>query len=198
MNKLRVVCDLDNIIINLMDPWLSWYNETWKDNKTLEDLKVYSAHEWELKEGCGDRIFEFFEDMERYRNLPPLPGAVEGLKEIHNAGHEIIISTAVAGESASAKFFWCRKYLPFVPMNHIMVGGRKDVIKGDILIDDAPKNLTAYQKAWPTAKLFSIEYPFNLHLMEEVHLMAKCYRNTQAAWESIVYHCDLVSQLERA
>lgn len=187
MRTPLLICDLDNIVTNLMDPWLAWYNDRWKDDLTLARFKHYNIMRWVKPECKEEELMEFFSDLDRYRNLSPLEGAVEGLREVHNLGVEIVISTAVVGECAGPKFSWCAKYLPFVPQKNIQVGYRKDLLgPADFFIDDAPGHLKRHREKWPETNLLTIAYPYNEDLVDFVDIHARCYQNTHAAWETMV------------
>jgi 5'-nucleotidase len=193
MNTLTIVCDLDGIVIDLLGAWLEEYNKKWNDSLTIADLKSYHI-ERHVKPECGNKIYEVFDNALFYRNLKPLAGAVEGLKKLHSRGHDIVICTATAGDTAQEKFYWCAKYLPFIPSKNIFVGARKELLLTDIFIDDAPKNLLAHHKKWgASARTISIAYPYNEHLRDTVWLHAEDHTDTRKAWSEIV---DAIQDVE--
>jgi 5'(3')-deoxyribonucleotidase len=186
MKSLVVVCDLDSIVIDLLGPWLDWYNSKWKDSLTVDDLVQYDIHKI-VNPDCGTQIYDFLHDSpERYRKLPPIQGAVASLKLLQDAGHDLILASAVLGDTAGEKFRWCHQNLPFLPTQNLMVGARKERIWGDIFIDDAPKNLLAYRACWSEATLMSIMYPYNRHMTAHVDVHADGYLDTGKAWSEIV------------
>lgn len=189
--KLTIVCDLDSILVNLLGPWLDWYNRTYNDQLTVAHLTAYHIEKI-VKPECGWKVFDFFDrdkphsvQPPAYHDLPALPGAVEALRVLHDHGHDIIISTAVAGETAGDKFTWCKKNIPFIKQSHIMVGSRKERLHCDIFIDDAPKNLEAHRAAWPDTLHLAIAYPYNAEVPGIVR--AESWNDTRAAWAEICY-----------
>ena len=186
MRALRIICDLDSIVINLLGFWINRYNELWDDDLTVSKLSSYHIHN-HVKPECGNKIYELFnDDMSFYRRLPALDGAIGGLEELHDQGHDIIIATATAGNTAQEKFFWCKKNLPFIPQKNIMVGARKEIMKAHVFIDDAPKNLEAYRAEWPEAATMTIAYPYNEHMKDKVSLHAQGHMTPAQAWYEIV------------
>ncbi len=193
MKKLEIICDMDAILVDLFGPWLAWYNETYKDALLLEMIT-----EWEIskfvKEECGKSIMDFFHPERDhqvkptlYRDIPALDGAVEGLQAIHEAGHDIIICSAVSGSTANEKYLWCAKHLPFLHHHNIFLGNRKERLVADILIDDGPHNIIDYNKRWGMQAItMGIAYPYNLAIRDEYVVYAEDFRDTRKAWETIV------------
>lgn len=179
MRKLVLLFDMDAILIDLLRPWLAWYNQTHDDKLTVDDIPGYNL---ENHVKCTpDQLYEFF-TIERYESCPPLPGAAESLEKLHHEGHDIVISTATAGNTAQAKWTLAKKVAPFLKNSNIMVGSRKELIKGDVFVDDAPKNVVKYRNAWPQAHILTIAYPYNKDIKTLVDLYAEDHNNTTQAW----------------
>ena len=78
-----------------------------------------------------------------------MPGAAEGLKELMADGHEIFVVTATGYETLRAKMEKVLfRYFPFIPWSRVIITEKKQLISGDILIDDGSHNLTggSYRK----------------------------------------------------
>jgi len=89
------------------------------------------------------RYPEFFTDLE------PVPGAVEGMHQLQKDGHELIIATKCpksAGHAFHGKLSWVRKHLPFFNTDNFVAVQRKDLLDGDILLDDSPSNIKLFQE----------------------------------------------------
>lgn len=184
MAGLTIITDLDNIIIDLLRPWISWYNITNKDDLTIDEMTSYK---FEDHAKPGSQIYKFFDTTfyDYYSECSVLPGAAKALEAIHQDGHDIIVSTAVAGRTAHLKWDLAKKAMPWIPENNIMVGSRKEKLYGDVFIDDAPKNLIKYKNAWPSAHVLTIGYPYNQDCRNIVNLFAEDHNNTEKAWSEI-------------
>lgn len=192
MKKLVLLFDMDAILVDLLRPWLAWYNETHNDKLSIDDVTGYHLHEHATK--CTvDQLFEFF-THERYSACPPLPGASEGLKQLHDAGHDIVITTATAGNTAQAKWTLAEKVAPWLKDGNVMVGSRKELIKGDVFVDDAPKNVVKYRNAWPRAHILTIAYPYNRDIQTLVDLYAQDHNNTTQAWQQMTTYINKVAE----
>jgi 5'(3')-deoxyribonucleotidase len=191
LRTLEIAIDLDAIIIDLLRPWLHWYNTKYEDNLIIDDLTDYKVEKFAKK---TKNMFAFFRDLDNYANCPVIPGASEGLRELHDAGHDVIITTATAGRTAEIKWHHVNKAAPWIHHDNVMVGSRKDRIWADIFIDDAPKNLIKYRNRWPKSHLVTISYPFNKNCKDMVSLYAEDHNNTAQAWRQI---CDFVNSVAR-
>lgn len=186
--KKVAIFDMDSILVDLMTAWLGWYNRSYNHNLTIDDIKTWHIHD-HVRPEDKKNIYGFFRPPERYgKETLPIPGASEGLRRLHDAGVDIIIATATAGKTAEQKFILAEKVAPWLDPDHIFIGSRKELLRGDFFIDDAPHNLMAYKEAWPEAHLLSISYPYNQDVRTKIHLMADDHNNFEAAWEKIVTH----------
>ena len=64
------------------------------------------------------------------------------MRDLLSWGHEIIIATNHSNNDyiAADKVLWVQRNLPMLSTN-MMIGARKDVLQGDIIIDDNPDYL---------------------------------------------------------
>ena len=181
----RAIFDLDSIIVNLMEPWLAWYNHEYKDNLTFDQVTTYKI-ESHVKPECGTKIFDFFSPPERYGEIPIYEGAAEVLRRLHDNDVDIVIATATAGSTAPQKYVLAKKAAPWLDRHNIFIGTRKEVLHGHFFIDDAPKNMDAYMAEWPDAHVLTIGHPYNQDHRHKVKLFAEDCFNTKQAWAKIV------------
>lgn len=188
MKKLTVLVDLDAIVIDLLRPWIAFYNKTHDDTVTIDDVTTYKLESHTKKLKKVRDLYKFFEDHSNYMGCPVLPGASEGLLKLNNAGHDVIIATATSGSTANIKWHLAKKAAPWLHADNVMVGARKDKLHGDVLIDDAPKNIVRYRNAWPQAHILTIAYPYNKDCASLVNCYAHDHNNTEQAWKQMVRH----------
>ncbi len=134
---------------------------------------------------CGEHVFDHL-DHNLFDGLDPLPGAVEALRQLDDAGHEVTIVTASASDpqTAAAKLSWVERVLGW-GRHSVIVAQRKHLVRGDVFIDDAPKNLAAWQAAHPTGLAMTIAYPYNAGVPATV-FRAESWRDPAAAWAAMV------------
>ena len=107
------------------------------------------------------------------------PGSYDSLKKMVDDGHEVTVVTAHNSKTAGLKFEWVTQHFPFLTRDDIIITTQKHKIIGDVLIDDAEKNLHMgnYLKI-----LF--DHPNNHGYDAEVNGMIRVY-NLKEAYEVI-------------
>ena len=110
-NKLTVFVDMDGVLCNFNQA----ASELPKEQQTRPDLHV---------------------DFSR---LEPMPNAIWAIHEIESAGHDVFIATTPPWNNPKAwgqKRDWIEKHLPTLKRKMFLTH-RKDLLMGDILIDDS-------------------------------------------------------------
>lgn len=152
---LPVLCfDLDGICCNLAKKWLQHYNRDWHDHLTLDDITVW---EWDrfVKPACGPRVYHYLSRPGFFADLEPIPGCVSVLQRLEPRV-ELVVVTASPRNAMADKVQWVRRHLPFVPRHNVVVTHRKDLVRGQFMFDDAPRNLRHFQ-----GTRILMDYPYN-------------------------------------
>lgn len=142
MKKLTVLIDMDDTAENLCEVWIDFINERNGTNVHITDVK-----EWDMTKAFPtlerEKIYEPLFDEELWKRITPLPGAVETIKRIIDDGHKVVIVTAVHHyDMVSMKLKNVLfKYFPYLTMDDVIITSQKQLVHGDVLIDDAPHNL---------------------------------------------------------
>lgn len=142
-----IFIDLDNTTVDLTGPWLELYNQEFDDNVTPADIKDYDVGRYVKSECSRNRLYGFFSRPGFFRNLPALPGAVAGIRELVRRGYNVYIATSPPHSSLDSmreKTEWVRDHFPELRGNVILLGD-KGLLRGDILFDDAPEQLERFQ-----------------------------------------------------
>lgn len=161
MKKLTILVDIDSIVANLTDPWFAAYNKDYDDDLHMSRVDIWHTHQL-AKPECGKKIYDYL-TPELISSLEPLDGSVRHVNKLRDDGHQVVFVTAVAKaeQNSNARVQWIQKYFPWATTKDVIITSAKYLIKGDVLIDDAPHNLAAYHEAWPNAMLLRIGYPYN-------------------------------------
>jgi len=138
---MRILLDMDGVVADFMTPWLEQYNELTGEGVKLSDITGPDAAKFvgdpyllkRIKDSCGFM-----------RALKPLPGAIDGVAQLHSDGHDIVFvsngtncPTSMHEKRDWLKFYFHRqwKYVPLVLTYH------KYLVRGDVLLEDTPRNL---------------------------------------------------------
>lgn len=139
----RILLDMDGVVADLTTPWLARYNRDYNDSLTSEDLKAWDVHQF-VKSECGTKIYDYLNQRGAFADLVPLPGAVDCVDLLLDAGHEVYFVTTPPTRSPWAvleKSQWVEEFFPRVGAGNMVFTRHKHLVRGDFLIDDYEKNL---------------------------------------------------------
>lgn len=182
---MRILCDLDAMACDLLTDWLALYNAKYDDKLTVDKITAWDIHQF-TKPECGLKVYDLLKEPGVFANLKPLPGAVQGIKALQEAGHDVTILTAGAASDfcASEKLAWCKQHLG-LNRKKVIIGHPKQFVKGDLLLDDSPDNISVYRKEWPQAEIFAIAYPYNRVVADKCRRFYG-WQDTAVAWDMMV------------
>ena len=180
---MRILVDMDDTIEMLIEELVKRTNRKYHQNVAAEDVKDWSiapAFDGLTKQ----QILDTADEPDFWRSVKPVPGAAEALKHFMDEGHEVYIVTATEMRHVKDKMqdllFRC---FPFLSWKQVIITGNKQLIRGDVLIDDGIHNLEGgdYKKI-----LFSA--PYNRHYDAEANGMIRV-----SGWDEIIRIIDSMS-----
>lgn len=141
MEKLTILVDMDDCIENLSVAWVGYLNDRYGTEVSLSDITS-----WDISKAfpslSKEQVYGVLRKKTLWERVKPLPGAVKYLKRIMDDGNDVFIVTAshpdTVGVKMNAVLF---RYFPFIPYQNIIISSKKQMISGDILIDDGVHNL---------------------------------------------------------
>ncbi|HEU4963816.1 MAG TPA: 5'(3')-deoxyribonucleotidase [Bacilli bacterium] len=152
-----LLIDMDSVIVDLMTEWHSRYNREYGDDLCVERLQSWETEKY-VKEECGVKIYNYLDEPGLFRQLKPLPHALEVLERLAQS-YDILIVTSSRTHAYTEKELWVEEHLPFIGRGNLIFSHRKDMICGDVLFDDAPHNLEAFRNTGRLA--VAMDYPYN-------------------------------------
>lgn len=154
--RLKVGLDVDDILYVCNEYALSLLREKYGDSP---DLNINSIRSWGKQGNLSDERIPYFSDPEFVRNQPVFDGAKKFVHELCKIA-DVFFVTAVPPECMSARAQRLRQDFPEVPTENLIIGTRKDVIRLDVLLDDAAHNISTSQASYPVL----MRKPWNKHL----------------------------------
>lgn len=129
--------DIDEVLAELTDKFLEFYNEKYGADFKRQDVKSYNL--WEVWKGTReesiDKFYEFYNSF-YFESIEPVKDSIES---IHKLGekHELHLITARPNEVKKNTFEWIKKHhvRDFVSINftnHWGVNAEEKTTKGDI------------------------------------------------------------------
>jgi 5'-nucleotidase len=193
MKKLTILVDLDGICTDMVGTLVDTYNTEVAEPGEEVDIANLTTDEMASWTPMGADLWQFVNRAGWFEHLPPLPGAVEALKRLHDAGHEVVICTSPGQnpQAWSEKARWVRKHLPFLPWGNLIITRMKHLCWGDVFIDDSPKKIEKMRKQWSSCCCMGIAWPYNAECPYDVR--ADDWRDTTKAWGQILKAIDLIA-----
>jgi 5'-nucleotidase len=97
------------------------------------------------------------------RSIPPIDGAVEAVKQIRQAGVEVVYATSPmrnAPHWVEERFAWLAHHFD-ADADHVALVHNKALIPGTVMVDDKPENVEAWARTYPSASTFLWSAPYN-------------------------------------
>ncbi len=140
MRQLTILLDLDDVLNNQNEVWVDVLNQKYGRNVTVEDIT-----DWDMRLAFpGLRDNELYGPAHRgelVQSMTAPDDAVLHTKMWHDNGHELYVATSTSAENAEAKIQWLFKHYTWFDRDRFIMCHHKNLIFGDILVDDAPHNL---------------------------------------------------------
>ena len=182
-----ILVDMDDTIEQLLKTWLERVNALCGRNVVPDDIK-----EWNLAAAypglTREQVYGVADAPGFWKDVEPVPGAAEALKHFMDEGQEVYIVTATeCGHVAEKMNDVLFRYFPFLTWSQVIITGRKQMIRGDVLIDDGIHNLEGgeYKKILVTA-------PYNRDYDAEANGMIRVN-----SWDEIVRVIDAMAEGEK-
>jgi 5'(3')-deoxyribonucleotidase len=140
---MRVLVDMDEVVCDFVGEFVR------RVGRKREEVVTFDVND------ClgitRERFLEVISDPSFFRSLEPIDGALDGLKRIVDAGHDLVICTMISTgckNAYDAKANWLCAHLPWMDVDRTMITAkRKSLVRGDVLFDDNMKNLEHFPGA---------------------------------------------------
>lgn len=165
--KLTIALDWDNVLAPCTE--LACHRMTQRGIPIdVNEVTMYSFANF--PEEMANSLMSIFKEPDFYDGQGLYPGAFEMVEELLDAGHEVVIASAMPPEQMGIRGKQIRSLLPGIKESNVMLGSRKDLLHVDFLLDDADYNISSSPAKYPV--LFTC--PWNKSM--EGFLRANSYR----------------------
>ena len=146
MKKFILLSDLDDVVENLLPTWIKMLNFMNADNPNFIPKHPEEITSWDVQNFFPmltiDEVFAPLNTDLIWKMITPKPGATRVVKKYNDMPDvDFRIVTASHYSSIPAKREFLRKFFPFINWNQVIVCSNKQMIKGNVLLDDSPRNL---------------------------------------------------------
>ena len=181
---MKVIVDMDEVLAQFVQKVLDRWNAENGTSFTHDQIDMWHMEEtlgpksWGKIDGwCGEKGF--------FRSLDPVPGAVAGFRSLMEAGHDVIVATAVvktADNCYDDKRAWMRDHFPDWSLKNLIAVSRKGMLRGDILIDDGEHNIKDWTEEGPVNGAILFDAPWNRDVPSVVN---RKYVRRAHGWDEI-------------
>ena len=154
--RLRVGLDVDDTLYICNEFALSILREKYGDDPALS---IHNIKTWGYQGDISDERIPFFRDPEFVKKQPMYPGAQKLVHDLSKIA-DVFFVTAVPPECMSVRAARLAEDFPEVPPSNLIFGSRKDIMRLDVLLDDAAHNISTSQASYPVL----MRRPWNKHL----------------------------------
>lgn len=178
---MRILVDMDSILCDFYFGVLERYTAD-----TGLPVAKDALNHWDAVLPNGKDSWAYFKEPGFFRELKPIPGALEFVRSAKERGHDVLIVTAsTLTHGPGEKFEWLTQHLPDFDRNQVIFAKRKELVSGDLLIDDNAPNCAGFLRAQPNSRAIGIEYPYNTPHPEAFTHLVPSYLDFAGAWQKI-------------
>lgn len=140
MRPLTILFDADDTIENLLDCWVEKLNEKFGTSVSPEDITNWDVS-LSFPSLSREQVYSVLKEEDLWHRLSAIPGSADVLQKLIIEGHHLYMVTASDYHCCKEKFERIFELFPFLDWSHVIVTSQKQMVRGDILIDDGPHNL---------------------------------------------------------
>ena len=138
---MTILIDMDDTMEQLLQAWLECVNTRYGRNVAYTDIQ-----DWDITKAypglTREQVYGVVLENDFWKTVKPMPHAQEVIQYFMEQGHQVLIVTASSYESLYGKMaYHLFHHFPFLSWDQVIITSRKQLIRGDVLIDDGPHNL---------------------------------------------------------
>lgn len=166
-----ILLDQDGVLADLEASFLVIWTEKYPGRfyVPLKERKHFKIKE-DYPECCHDDIDSIFNAEGFYRNLIPVEGALDAVREMERCDLDISICTSPLTSSpycASEKFDWVKHFLGQSWLDKLVITRDKSLVRGRLLIDDKPE---VHRTITPVWEHILFDQPYNREVVGQRRL----------------------------
>ena len=176
-----ILVDMDNTLADFDSAFLSKWRRLYPTEAYVpldERRSFHALHDY--PEQLQDKVYALYHSEGLIRNLPPVAGGVQAVKDMLAEGHDVRFCTSHLFEydhCVLEKYQWVEAHFGKEQVDRIILTRDKTMVRGDILIDDKPK---IHGSMKPTWEHIIYDRPYNRDITGQRRL-------TWGDWRGVVF-----------
>lgn len=171
-----VLCDMDGILAD--------FDQRVTDLHFAKTGSLEVVSDWDHVFTDGTNQREYWSQPGFLRNLDLIEGSKAGLQAIMDLGHDVYILSSVGhAHGYSEKFHWLQEHFPNIKHRNMIFTRSKELVRGDVLIDDYHENVSKWKKNNPNGLTIGIDYAYNREYHGEFDVVVP---KDEKGWSDIV------------
>lgn len=178
---MRILLDCDGVLADFVGGFLKTLRDIDGVPRTHEDVTQYAIEEaLGLTPETTASVHAQISQRGWCLGLQPIIGALEGVKALREAGHDLVVVTAPWPKHET--WHWERlRWLEELGFEEksVVFTKRKELVTGDLLLEDNPKILNRWMQSHANQRTgILFDQPYNRH----VHLMPRMFGWAATSW----------------
>lgn len=166
--KVRIFCDVDDTLWDLLPAWVEYYNAT-HDEQVNTDVQYYDNWSFEGKVPDVDEFMKCLDSPNLWKLVNVPRERIDTLRWVNDLFNvELYIVTSAKPKHIEPKIKRFLEFFPFIKESQIITCHDKWVLDGDIWIDDKPETLEKCYKKGNTIKVYR---PYNISTEANIHVI---------------------------
>lgn len=139
----RIICDMDDCLNRLLVSWTDGISEMYGEYVNPLDITSWEINEF-YKDTTEEQIYNVLNTPNFFRNIMPMQRASYVIKSLIENGDDITIVTACTTPNIMIdKQYWLKTFMGIDKYDTCFTR-KKQIIKGDIFIDDLHTNFQEF------------------------------------------------------
>ena len=135
-----ILIDMDDVMTDLLTPWVEYLNEKHNLSVYTQDITAWDMSQF-FPTLSKKEIYQPLDEENFWKTVKPHEGAVYNINKLCEE-YKVYVVTATSLNNIKYKVDHIIKpYFPFINPRNIIVSNNKQMISGDVLIDDNVNNL---------------------------------------------------------
>ena len=159
---MRLGIDLDGVVANFTKGWMDFYNREFGTDLAVSDSQRWNDLVDLTHFATIGEFWRWSSDLEGrsvFWHLEPFPGAVEALRSLVDAGHQIIVITTKPEFAIDDTHEWIESHR--IPAAEIHILDEKWLVDSDVYLDDGPHVLPDLVEHRPDSTICRYVRPWN-------------------------------------